>query len=56
MSITNITINTSQATTVYNHYGIKDENYTIHNWLLTKVICRKKPKYKLIVPTKCPAG
>ena len=56
MSITNITINTSQETTVYNHYGIKDENYTIHNWLLKKSNLREKPKYKLIVPTECPAG
>ena len=33
MRITNITIDTKIRTSIYSHYGIKDENYTIYNWL-----------------------
>ena len=33
MCITNITINTKTGTYLQSDYGIKDENYTIYNWL-----------------------
>ena len=37
MRITNIAINTKKKP-IYNHCEIKDENYTIYNWLLDNTL------------------